>query len=381
MEWLARLRKRSIKKALLPCILFLAIAIGIIAFSGAWRVVGMIFPRSLADLTPETAEGAYVSDDLYMLYGEFIEVERYRDNRPTGVITARYYVTDFDDIYYIGLKVHSGSLKKSEAMLDDCDAFWDALYDCNDFWEGRMSYDEFCQEHPLPVMHVSGTIKAMDNEELRYYKRFANNDADTIAIMLPYYIDMGQVGDLNYGTLALVWVLAIACVVIGLFPMIKACTGKSQKQVRATLAASGSLEMEAEKAATFYDSTEPVSGIRMGREFVYFELGPDSVLLRPWDVAWAYQSTTQHRTNGIPTGKTYAIVLRTMDGKSYNISMSKKQVETLLEAMTTAMPGTVLGYSKEIESLYLQNRAVFTQRWEEKVPGCTARANQQDQLQ
>ena len=39
---------------------------------------------------------------------------------------------------------------------------------------------------------------------------------------------------------------------------------------------------------------------------VFFQNGAESILLRPWDVAWAYQSTTQHRTNGIPTGKTYA---------------------------------------------------------------------------
>ena len=111
----------------------------------------------------------------------------------------------------------------------------------------------------------------------------------------------------------------------------------------------------------------------MNGEYVFFQEGPNSILLRPWEVAWAYQSTTQHRTNGIPSGKTYAAVLRTMDGKQYTLGMSESQVQTLLGAMETALPGTVLGYSDELAGLYRNNRAFFSQRWEEKAPGCTAR--------
>ena len=61
------------------------------------------------------------------------------------------------------------------------------------------------------------------------------------------------------------------------------------------------------------------------------------------------------------------------DGKQYTLGMSESQVQTLLGAMETALPGTVLGYSDELAGLYRNNRDFFSQRWEEKAPGCTAR--------
>ena len=129
-----------------------------------------------------------------------------------------------------------------------------------------------------------------------------------------------------------------------------------------------------EKLQLFYENTSPVCGVRMGSDYVLFQSGPASVLLRPWELAWAYQSTTQHRTNGIPSGKTYATILRTMDGKQYTLSMNKNQVQELLDAMHTTLPGTVLGYTKELESLYKNDRSAFAARWEEACPGCTAHA-------
>jgi len=162
--------------------------------------------------------------------------------------------------------------------------------------------------------------------------------------------------------------VAVLLLGLGIWPVIKALTGGFQKQVRAKLSESGDLEVEAEKAERFYESAPETSGVKMDRNYVFFQNGAESILLRPWDVAWAYQSTTQHRTNGIPTGKTYAAILRTMDGKQYTLGMAEAAVQTLLETMSTALPGVVLGYDDELEKLYKSDRAAFRRRWEDKMP-------------
>ncbi len=357
MEWLDSLKKQSIKKKLIPFVIFTAIAVAVFIVSGVWGIFQTLSPKTLAELTPETAEGAYVEDDIYFLYGDFIEVERYKDNRPTGTITARYYLVDFDDeTYYMALCVHQEDLPEAEAMMDAC----------ND-------YMNYVTDDPPSPLHVKGTVRAMDEDELSYYYDAVDSDPEITEAMLPVCLDMGRVRGLSGPTVVLYLLITLACLAAGVYPLVKACTGGYQKQVRKTLEASGSLEMEAERAAVFYDGTEPVSGFRLGKEFVFFQIGPSSILLRPWDIAWAYQSTTHHRRGVIPTGTTYSVVLRLMNGKSYDVSMSEDAVKSLLQAMETALPGTVLGYSKDLERIYKNEREKFSARWEEKVPGCTGK--------
>ena len=356
MDWLNQLKRESLRKVILRVVLLLALGTAFFVLFGCHKLLGTLSPKTLADLTPETMEGAYVEDDIYFLYTPYVEVEQYRDNVRTGTVGMQY-LTDFDEIYYMGLYVHKDSLQEAEALMDASE----------DFMEGNLAAEQ------MPVMHVKGTVRLMEEDDQRYYFDLAEGDAELEAVMLPYYLDVGRVGKQTFVTVAVFAAVALICVVLAIFPLVKALTGGYQKQLRRKLSESGDMEAAAERAERFYEAAEPVCGVRMNGEYVFFQEGPNSILLRPWEVAWAYQSTTQHRTNGIPSGKTYAAVLRTMDGKQYTLGMSESQVQTLLGAMETALPGTVLGYSDELAGLYKNNRDFFSQRWEEKAPGCTAR--------
>lgn len=356
MDWLNQLKKESLRKVALRVVLLLALAVFLFVFFGCQNLLQMLSPKTLAELTPETLNGAYVEDDIRFLYTPYVEVEQYRNNIRTGTVGMQY-MTDFDDVYYMGLYVHKGDLSEAEALMDAC----------ADYMEGSLAPAQ------LPVMHVKGTIRLMDEDDQEYYYDLAGGDQSLKALMLPYYLDVNRVGKQTFSTVAVFAAASLICLILAVFPLVKALTGGYQKQIRQKLSAAGDLEAAAERAERFYESTEPVCGVRMSGEYVFFQSGADSILLRPWDVAWAYQSTTQHRTNGIPTGKSYAAVLRTMDGKQYTLAMPEQNVQTLLEAMQTALPGTVLGYNDEISALYRKDRAAFSARWEEKVPGCTAR--------
>lgn len=151
-------------------------------------------------------------------------------------------------------------------------------------------------------------------------------------------------------------------------PLVRALFGDYQKDVRAFLAENGC----AREAEQFYYSTAPMQGIYLGREFVYFKKNLKDVMLRPWDVAWAYHHTMTHLALFIPVGKSHSVVLRTMGGKTYEFPVPKKKVEELLGSIQAFMPGTVVGYNYNLEKAYQENRQAFAARWEEKVPGCMA---------
>ncbi len=351
MEWLKRLKMASVKKSIPGLILFVALAAALLFFTKCYGVAGMLSPKTLAELTPETMDGAFVEDDIYFLYTPYLEIQRYKSGQQPRT-TAMQYLTDFDDVYYMGLYVRSGRLEEAEEMMSICE----------DYMYGDAS------EEDVPILHVRGRIRAMDEDDLGYYMEIAEGDEEWAELLLPYYLEVDYINNLPiWGSIAF---LAAAFLLLGLgiVPIIKAFCGGFQKQVRSKLEESGPLEMEAEKAERFYDSAQEVSGVKMDRNYVFFQNGAESVLLRPWDLAWAYQSTTQHRTNGIPTGKTYSAILRTMDGKTYTLGMKEQQVQSLLSAIQTSLPGVVLGYDDELEKLYKSDRAAFRRRWEDKMP-------------
>lgn len=357
MEWLKQLRMDSLKKVMFRIVLFFALAVGVFVYFHCWELFGMLSPKSLEELTPETMAGAYVEDDIYLFYTPYLE-ELYGENRYSAETTGIQYLVDFDEEYFMGLSVHKDRLDEAKAMMTACDNYFD----------GKVS------EEDLPVLHVKGSIRAMDDEEKGYYMDLAEGDSELEAIMLPYYLDVNRIDGRPAGAQICIFIGSLALLAAAIFPLVKSLTGGYQKQVKAKLSAMGDFESSAERAAQFYESTEPVSGVRMGSEYVYFIHGADSILLRPWDIAWAYQSTTQHRTNGIPSGKTYAAILRTMDGRQYTLSMKEEQVQRLLEAISLSLPGVVIGYTEDLERVYKQNRSAFSDRWEEKLPGCTSRS-------
>ena len=351
MEWLKELKMVSVKKSIPGLVLFALAAAALLFFTGCYGALGTLSPKTFDQLTPENLNGAFVDDDIYFIYDYYVEEIRTQSGRPDKRV-SRQYIIDFDDeAYYMGLYTHTGPMADADEMMRACQKALDGELDPAD----------------LPVYHVRGTIRAMTEEDLGYYREYTDG-LDMDEYFLPYYLEAEYV---NGFPIVFSWILLAAAVFLlglGVWPVIKAFTGGFQKQVRAKLSESGSLEAEAERAERFYDSAPETCGVRMDRNFAFFQNGAESILLRPWDVAWAYQSTTQHRTNGIPTGKTYAAVLRTMDGKQYTLGMKETEVQTLLETMASTLPGVVLGYDKELERLYKENRNAFRQRWEEKMP-------------
>jgi hypothetical protein len=84
------------------------------------------------------------------------------------------------------------------------------------------------------------------------------------------------------------------------------------------------------------------------------------------DVVWAYPKVTKHYHSGIPTGKSYSAIIRDSKGQSVEISGKKDSVPKLLESLQRRMPWVLVGFSKELEALWLKEKPKFFQLIEQR---------------
>lgn len=84
------------------------------------------------------------------------------------------------------------------------------------------------------------------------------------------------------------------------------------------------------------------------------------------DIIWAYPKVTKHYHNGIPTGKTYSAILRDSKGQSVEVNGKKNSVPKLLESVERRMPWVLIGFSKELEALWLKEKQQFFQLIEQR---------------
>lgn len=73
------------------------------------------------------------------------------------------------------------------------------------------------------------------------------------------------------------------------------------------------------------------------------------------DLVWAYKKVTKHRTNFIPTGKTYAAILYDRYGKPVQVGAKQKSVDEMLTALVGRAPWAIFGYSDELNKALKTN--------------------------
>ena len=124
-----------------------------------------------------------------------------------------------------------------------------------------------------------------------------------------------------------------------------------------------------------YAAAEDLGAMKIGRLFTVFNKGKKSYILKNEEIAWAYLQRTTHRRNGVHTGTTYAVVLRTMDKKMYTIGLANEDmVMRALEQYAIVAPGAVLGYSEDRKKAYNADVASFVRKEQELRAAAEAEA-------
>jgi hypothetical protein len=81
-------------------------------------------------------------------------------------------------------------------------------------------------------------------------------------------------------------------------------------------------------------------------------------VLRLQDVVWAYKKITKHSVNFIPTGKTYAAIVRCYGGDA-TIAAKETRVNEILAFAQQRAPWAVFGYSNQLAGLWNKTQSEF----------------------
>ncbi len=345
---LNELRKKTKKSVITTSILLFIIGIALtVPFIKSYESYfgdGITFEA----LTPDEIEaGMYVNIQLKDNFGYFME--EYSENTKTHVRTTEYlyYIiwTGDDnaiDYRFMGIRVPAWYERKMDLMADN-------------------TYEEIRGE----TLPFNGYIREMTEEDKSFFKDCFIESGLTVEeyeeITLPYYIEVTESKEQ-----ALPAVMAIAGLLLvlwGVIRLIKSFTGGFLKKFYKDLKEAGftveSLESDYEYSKS---SDMKISGVvGLGQRAVFYMDGAHPRVTSTKKLLWAYTNITQHRTYGIPTGKTYGVAIFA-EGRGNFLTVGAKNeadAKEILQYLVTKYPWMIVGYSEELRKLFTQDLTTF----------------------
>lgn len=330
------LKKKSLGQAIKRAILWLII-FGVLLWFGGLDALKMVTgPKTLDVENLEAYVGEYVTVDVNFTLGIYCYTEPKSD--PTS---CEYIVTVFNedssDLYLFGLYLPKGEYEQFEEYFDDnIDDILDAFY-----------YDEGYGD--LPVYKATGTLMEMDSESKSFFKQTLQGD---IGLSLDtanyYYLRTDRVGRSTPMVTMIIGIACLLCLVMAIFPIVKAATGGYQNGVKKFASQDGMLLAMEE----WYPTGVTVGNMTFGPAFIVFQNGIKSEALSARDLVWAYQKTTT--SNG---SSSYSLMLGTTDGKLHTVVMKRKTVAEALDFINQNYQQVAMGYNGQNAGMFKTNPA------------------------
>jgi len=341
MDYLKKLKWQGIVGTLF-LVLLLAV-IGVACIAGSNLFTEPPEAEELWDVPRDELEGSYVTVEVDFIYGCYAYSEETRDGKPTGNIKEREYLIDANAQDYMALILSGDDMEKAEKLMKQSEAYY---------------YGEI--DEITASFEVTGYVRKMpsDSQRLLYewldYYTLPPAEQD---IYLPLALEREE-----YETE--IWLVVIGAGLLGAaaFFMVRKLSGHYQKNLRVKLEQlfGGTPERGNDFMKYMLEQAPRIHGLRIARGYLLTRLGGYDTLFDSSDLVWAYREITQHKLYGIiPTGKSYAVMLCTKEGHRHSIAMSQKETTQVLNQLMADFPQTVIGYSKELESLYISNRAAM----------------------
>lgn len=107
-------------------------------------------------------------------------------------------------------------------------------------------------------------------------------------------------------------------------------------------------EVEGEMAL----GSEKVGNVELTYKWAVLSTKTNFEAMRLKDAVWIYKTITQHRTNGIPTGKSYAALIYDKHGKVMTVNAKQDKVDDMLNAIYQRAPWVIAGYSEDLKKTW-----------------------------
>lgn len=296
----------------------------------------------------------------------FIKEEKFEagSELQTLIESSHMYVkTDADELFYTG-----NMTRKDAKKINRYYAFYaeDMYVVCK---EGNV-----LEEYKYSYYNVKGWLKEPTTEENKMITKIANQIAEDQSITLseakklvsPYIIDITP-PKITHQLMAGACILGILYFVYLIVKSVSEMTdyrrNKSYKKMKIDKEEGSEEQRNEEISRDFEDNSFIFKNkiIRITSKWVVSKSFASFTVLPTSDLVWTYKVITQHRTNGIPTGKSYSVKLLSKNRKTFDISVSSEsKADDMVQLMGESFPNVILGYSIELLNLYQKDMETFS---------------------
>lgn len=343
------LKMLSLKKNLLKIIIFFAIGCGVFAiqFSAVKTLFGG--KKDLDELTADQIhDSMYVEATVWGIYDWYANTTE-TSNSVTKKVSQEYIIP-------VGEEEYMGMLVKPE-YFDRCDALIEESWQ---YLDGEIS-------EITGQFRVKGTILSMDDESWKYFRKVLGYDdwsPEERELALPYYLVVDQFGDSDTVGLVICVILGLVIWGITLWLLIASLSGSFQKSLKKYCKEGGAQS----RVEQFYQSTTPVRGLRVSRDYILgMAEDSSSTFLMSDSLLWAYTYIQKTKQGFITVSRNVSVKFATKDGNQYYHSVKNEdQAGEVLEHIHKVLPWAVVGYSDELDRVYRNDRQSMISAVEER---------------
>ena len=318
-----KLKKKYMTHCIFAAVLLWALAAVFVAIT--WDDLNVLFqkPLKIEDLKAEDIQkNVKVEGDIYY----FMDYYAYQENDKGGM-TAMQFMVPVGEAEYMGVNCSGSKMNRAKENMD---AYW-----------AYLDGDESAMDNLQPVK-ISGTIQPLSGDYLTYFNEFVDEmglPEESAALFLPYVINDGDIGEGNMVSIIFFILLAAGALLGGIYMLVSGIKGKNVKALEEYCERKGNKEYILSQIEYFYQMQPAVQGMRIGQDYFMAVKGTKVYFAEADQVLWVYENVVQHRTNFIPTGKTYSVVVMLYDGRIFDIPMSRKTAsQEALQYIAANMP-------------------------------------------
>lgn len=344
-----QLRKKYKKKCIGIGVFFLLLGVGVIALSSG-NIKVLIKKYIVKPVALESLDASDLKDGLKVTAKIDYPVDYYEYTESKGQMTSMSFIIPVGEKEWMGLECSGKNMRQLKANME---LYWTHLE------EEDVSLDDVLSD--MDPVKISGTVVKMTPSTQLYYKRYIDSlgwTEEQTSIFLPYVIKLGDIEKVDTSEVVAAGLIFLVLAGFGIGYFIAAARCNNLKQVTQYCSEKSNPEYEMQKIEQFYQMGEPVEGVRANNEY-FMAVNGTSVAFSPAErLIWAYFSVTQHRTNFIPTGKTYAVIIKCSDGVQHAISMKDEAAcKRALNYLASNYPYIYIGYDNKWNQMYNKKRA------------------------
>lgn len=343
------LQKRSMKKVTKLALISAGALLLILIIFGSSFLKLIQGPVDLYSLSKDELLGTYVEGDINVIIDNFASYSE-QDNSGKKRNRKNYYIIPICDEELIAISVYSNDFSLANQICND-------TYDYIFGKRGELTKS----------IHIKGTINKLKGDVSDYYFEWFEQsgfmgDASLEEIekyALPYVLEANTIGIFEVSYIYIALLVCSYFAIYMLIILVKGFTGAYLSQIKRFIKENEST-ISVDTIELDYEKAVAIDSVKIGNQFTFCFLGSKPFILRNDDIIWAYLKRTTHKTYGIKTGVSTALILRTTNKKIRAIDMtSEENVSSALKIYSENNPNIILGYSEELFKCYRKDFEKF----------------------